>query len=78
MKTNNLVTAFAIASVVLMTGCREDDFVEIISVCPEVISTSPEDSAVNVPYNKTITATFNDVMDSATITQASYIDLQKP
>jgi hypothetical protein len=72
MKKKNLLTAFAIASVVLMAGCREDDFVEIIGVCPEVISTSPADDDANVPFNKIITASFNDVMDAATVTESSF------
>jgi hypothetical protein len=72
MKTRKLLTAFAIASVVLMAGCKEDDYVEVLGLCPDVISTSPADSAINVPLLSVVTATFNQKMEASTITDGSF------
>ncbi|WP_291097633.1 MULTISPECIES: Ig-like domain-containing protein [unclassified Flavobacterium] len=56
-----------------MTGCAKDEFVETIGVCPIVISTIPTDGASGVPLNQIISATFNEAMNPATITQSSFI-----
>ncbi len=40
---------------------------------PLVVSTDPENGAVNVPVNKVITATFNNVMDASTINTSTFI-----
>ena len=58
--------------VVLIAGCKKDDYVETIGVCPLVISTDPANAATNVPVLKTITATFNEKMDSTTITESTF------
>ena len=62
----------AILTVVLFAGCKKDDYVEVIGVCPLVISTDPTNGANSVPYNKVITAKINEKMDPATITEASF------
>ncbi len=67
-----LITTMAILAVVLFTGCKKDDYVEIVGVCPLVISTDPANGAISVPYNKVITAKFNEKMDPATITESSF------
>jgi hypothetical protein len=59
--------------VALTQGCKKDDYVEIPGVCPEVESTNPANGATNVPLNQIITVTFNEEMNPATITQASFI-----
>ena len=59
MKTKKLLTTLAVLSVVLIAGCKKDDFVEVVGVCPEVESTSPANKDVGVSINKIITATFN-------------------
>lgn len=59
-----------------MWQCEKDNFNEIISDCPVVNSTNPENLATGVPLSQIISATFNEKMDPATITQASFI-LQK-
>ena len=46
---------------------------EIIGVCPLVLSTDPANLAVNVPVDKTITITFNTDMKPSTITSTSII-----
>lgn len=72
MKTKKLLAAFAMGFVILMSGCAKDDFNEVIGVCPVVITTSPLNEALNVPLDQIITVTFNEEMDSETITQASF------
>jgi len=73
MKNYKLLSTLAIASIVLLAGCKKDDYVETIGVCPVVILTDPAIAANSVPYNKVITATFNEKMNAATITGASFI-----
>ena len=73
MKNNKLLAALAIVSVVFMAGClKEDNYQEILGVCPVVVSTTPLDGATNVPLNQTISATFNERMNPETINQASF------
>jgi uncharacterized repeat protein (TIGR02543 family) len=60
-----LLTAF-------MSSCKDEN-VEVIGVCPLVISTSPTDMAINVPLDQIITATFNEAMNPQSFTQATFI-----
>ncbi len=75
MKTKRLWLA-TIASLFLlvtfMSSCKDEN-VEVIGVCPLVISTNPANLAVNVPLNQIITATFNEAMNPQTFTQASFV-----
>ena len=72
MIAKKLLTTIAFAFVLLFSGCAEDDFNEIDTVCPLVISTNPENLATNIPLNQVITATFNEKMSPASITEASF------
>lgn len=72
MKLSKLFTTFVIAIVVLFTGCKKDDFVEVDGVCPLVILTSPVNQATSVPFDQIITATFNEKMNAETVTAASF------
>jgi hypothetical protein len=72
MKPKKLFATLAIALVVLIAGCKKDDFVEVVGVCPEVISTIPANLATGVPLGQIITATFNEAMNPVTITTTSY------
>jgi hypothetical protein len=72
MNLKKLLTTLAIVTVVLIAGCKQDDFVEITGLCPAVISTSPVNVASGVPLNKIVTATFNKKMNGTTITASSY------
>ncbi|RPH30066.1 MAG: DUF3494 domain-containing protein [Bacteroidales bacterium] len=72
MKTRKLLTTLAIFAVVLIAGCKEDDFVGVVSDCPAVLSTSPASNATGVPLDKIITATFNEAMNPLTITPESF------
>ncbi|MET0760157.1 MAG: Ig-like domain-containing protein [Flavobacterium sp.] len=72
MKVKKLLTSFAIASIILFAGCVNDDFEETVGVCPIVISTDPANGDVAVPLDQIITATFNEEMNPATITESSF------
>ena len=68
-----LTTAIAVLSLTAFLGsCKKDDFVQVDSVCPLVLTTDPANLATSVALNKVITVTFNEVMNPATITQASF------
>lgn len=58
--------------VVTFTGCKKDKYTELKGVCPEVIATDPANLATGVAPGQVITATFNEAMDPATITAASF------
>ncbi len=77
MKTNRkilwmttLVAFLTFAAII--TGCKKDDYVEPVTVCPLVVSTNPLSNATMVPLNQVISATFNEKMDPASFTQASF------
>ncbi|MCM4167018.1 hypothetical protein KCTC52924_01874 [Arenibacter antarcticus] len=72
MITRKLLTTFAVAFVLLFSGCADDDFEQIDGVCPLVISTTPENLATGVPLSQIITATFNEKMNPLTISEASF------
>jgi len=72
MDPKKLLTTLTIVSVVLIAGCKKDDFVETIGVCPEVISTSPANASTGVFLDKIVTATFNENMNPVTITSTTY------
>ncbi|NCP21712.1 MAG: DUF3494 domain-containing protein [Zetaproteobacteria bacterium] len=72
MNAKKFLTALAFASVVLISGCAKDDFVEINGVCPVVVTTIPTNLATGVPLNQIISATFNDKMNPSTITSSSF------
>jgi len=72
MDPKKLLTTLTIVSVVLIAGCKKDDFVETIGVCPIVVSTSPANAATGVFLDKIVTATFNENMNPVTITSTTY------
>ncbi len=72
MKTNRLLTAFALTTVVLTAGCRGDDYIEVPGVCPEANASNPANDEAQVAYDKIITVTFNDVMNVTTLTTTSF------
>jgi hypothetical protein len=72
MITKKLLTTIAFAFVLLLSGCAKDDFDQIDGVCPLVVSTVPVDGAIDIPLNQIITATFNEKMNPATITETSF------
>ncbi|MBK8788293.1 MAG: Ig-like domain-containing protein [Chitinophagaceae bacterium] len=75
MKKRKLLftTAIAVLSLTAFLGsCKKDDFVQVDGVCPLVLSTDPAAGATSVALNKVITVTFNEIMNPATITQATF------
>ncbi len=70
---NNLLSTLFLASVLIFTACQEDDYDEIIGVCPVVLSTSPVNLATGVALDKIITVNFNTEMNQATINTSSII-----
>lgn len=60
--------------VVFAAGCKKvNEQTGIIGVCPEVISTSPENGVTSVGLNSAISATFNEKMDSSSITKSTFL-----
>jgi hypothetical protein len=77
MKTNRsrlwMTTIVAFLSfAALLTGCKKDDYVETVGVCPIVVSTNPTNAATSVPLKQVITVTFNEEMNPETINQESF------
>ena len=73
MKIKTLLLTFIILCAALITGCENDDFQEVVGVCPIVESTNPLSNALNVPLGQVISATFNEEMDPGSITSTSFI-----
>jgi len=65
----------AILFVVLMAGCKEDEG-QVVGVCdntpPLAGVIAPACGATSVPLNQKVTATFNEAMDSSTVTTATF------
>jgi hypothetical protein len=72
MKAKILLFTFAILCVALISGCANDDFQEVVGVCPIVESTTPLTNALNVPLDQIVTATFNEEMDPSSITSTTF------
>ncbi|MFH0920227.1 MAG: Ig-like domain-containing protein [Fibrobacterota bacterium] len=47
-----------------------------VTTTPAVSSTNPANNSINVPFNQNLTATFSEVMDSFTITTATFTLMQ--
>lgn len=67
-----LLAALTIASVVLTSGCKKDEYQAKVGICPVVVSTIPADRAVNVPLKQVISATFNEKMNPAMFTAETF------
>lgn len=72
MKAKILLFTLAILCIALISGCENDDFQEVVGVCPIVESTTPLSNALNVPLDQIITATFNEEMDPSSITSTTF------
>ena len=72
MKKLRLLTILAIVTVIFFAGCKKDEYKATVGVCPLVVSTIPTDKAIDVPLNQIVSATFNEKMNPATITQESF------
>lgn len=71
MKIKNLLTTFAIATVILFAGCSKDDDTQS-NLSPTVNATNPEDNATGVVRNKVISVTFSEEMDPLTINTTTF------
>lgn len=60
------ITVAALLVIFFVGGCKDEN-VEIIRVCPEVVSTSPFSQEVGVGLGTTISVTFNEDMDPTTL-----------
>jgi uncharacterized repeat protein (TIGR02543 family) len=74
-KIFNTIWSMVLLLILFTAGCKKDKFVALQGVCPTVI-TDPMDKAVDVVLPKVITATFNTVMDPATINSSTFIIMQ--
>ena len=72
MNLNKLLASYAFALVILLSGCAKDDVVEINGVCPIVLSTVPDDGAINVLLDQVISVTFNEDVDPETINEDTF------
>ncbi|MBJ7881500.1 InlB B-repeat-containing protein [Gelidibacter salicanalis] len=72
MNLKKLLATFAFALVFLLTGCDKDEVVEIVGVCPIVLSTIPDNDAINVPLDQVITVTFNEDINPETINEETF------
>jgi len=68
-----LLATLAIASVVFMSGCKKDEYLAKVGVCPVVVSTIPVNAAVGVPLNQVVSITFNEPMNPSTFTSESFV-----
>ena len=68
MRTRRLFTTASAVVIIaaLMGGCKDENM-ETLGLCPLVVTTDPPNLATNVPLDKQITATFNEVMNPAEI-----------
>src|SRR6186997_850618 len=70
---SNYKWLMALLLVVSAAGCKkisEEDGLH--GICPEVTSTSPANSASGVNLNAKVVATFNEKIDSSTITTSTF------
>ncbi|WP_445955380.1 ice-binding family protein [Yeosuana sp.] len=72
MNTKKFLTSLAFASVVLISGCSNDDD-NIILTSPTVSTTAPTDNTTNVERSADISATFNIEMDASTINNTTFV-----
>ncbi len=72
MKIKVLFMTLTLILVVLISGCKKNDYQAKVGVCPLVISTIPANGAVKVPLNQVVSATFNETMNPSTITGSSF------
>ena len=72
-KTLRISALFALILSLFAVSCKKDTYVETKGVCPLVISTIPLNGATGVPLNQVVSATFNEKMNPATITQSSFV-----
>lgn len=71
MKFKTILSTLAMAAVVLLAGCSEDENTNV-SPSPTVSINEPADNATNVALSAIITATFSDTMNPSTINTSTF------
>jgi len=66
------ITALSVLLTGLMMGCDNNTGPEVDPDAPTIFSTSPVYEAIDVERNKTVTVTFNQAMDAATINNSTF------
>jgi hypothetical protein len=69
VKMKKLLISLSILSVIVMAGCKKE---ASTGVSPTVTSTNPVNKATSITLNSKVSANFSVVMDSSTITNASF------
>ena len=60
--------------ILLSAGCKKTvEETGTVGICPEVLSTSPANAATGVNLNSSVTATFNEALDPASVTATTFI-----
>jgi hypothetical protein len=72
MNTKKLLSTIAMAVVVLISSCSKDDVEQTTGESPIVASTNPENGAINVPLDKTISVVFSQEMKASTFDTSSF------
>jgi len=76
-KIYRIMFSLLLLPAIFTAGCKKDNYKGAIQgVCPVVVSTDPMNAAVNVVYNKVISATFNTAMRPSTINNTTFIIMQ--
>ena len=79
MKLKTILSTLALASVVLLAGCSDDDNNDISlssSLSPTVTLSDPANNATDVALNTTVTATFSKKMTPSTINASTFTLMQ--
>ncbi|MBI9068894.1 MAG: DUF3494 domain-containing protein [Salinivirgaceae bacterium] len=75
MKIKSLLSAFAIAAVVLTAGCNKDEDTDVnvdVNLAPTIILTDPTDNALDITLNKVVSVEFSEAMDTASINDETF------
>jgi hypothetical protein len=72
MKINKYLSSVLLGFVVL-AGCKKDTYQKMDSVCPKVMFTDPEAGSTGVGLDHLVHVTFNEEMDPASFTDATFI-----
>lgn len=76
LRRSRLLTAswlVLVLSTIFIWGCKKDNYTGATEgICPEVVSTDPANGATNVATIKKVAATFNEVMDPATLNATTF------
>ncbi len=77
LKKRKLFPSLVLLAVFFMAGCKKDDYVPIVGLCPVVVSSIPANGATNVPLNTIVALRFNDKIEPSTINPITFT-LQGP